>query len=56
MLNEDTNASIRADEKITFDVRTQLQEHSRDGIWKLVNEPFSLWLLSTLLVGALTFA
>jgi hypothetical protein len=56
MLSPDSETLIREEETVRFTVRKQLEDGQRRGIWKTLNEPFSLWVLSTLIVGALTFS
>ena len=56
MFTEGERKRIRAEERLRAEVREQVIGEAKKSTWKLLNEPFSLWLLSTIIVGLLTFS
>jgi hypothetical protein len=61
MLTEDQKRRIREEETFRQEVRRQLDAEkpspsTREKTWGLINRPFTLWLLSTVVVGLLGWA
>jgi len=57
-LSEARQQAIRAEEIFRDAVRKKLDEEGSEdnGFWKALNQPFAIWVLSTLLVGLVGWA
>lgn len=57
MLNEEEKLRIELEERYRWEVRERLAPTvpPRDKIWRLLNSAFTLWLLSTVVVGSIAF-
>lgn len=58
MLTEDEKEQIRQQELYRYEVRQQLDSKPtyRSRLWKSLNSAFVLWMLSTVVVGLISFA
>lgn len=54
MISEEEKTIIREEEIYRQEVRKELSQ-SRSAIWVFLNSPFGIWVLSTIIVGSLSF-
>src|SRR5260370_17182706 len=55
MVTSKEQTRIIEDERKRKEVQNLIKKTETRSVWKLLNEPFSLWLLSTIVVGLFTF-
>jgi len=57
MLSDDDKNRILAEERYRQEVRSQLShEQGSTKLWKFLNSSFGIWLLTTVVIGTLTWA
>ena len=56
MLSDEEKDRIRLEEAYRFEIRQSLSKEEKKGrAWSLLNSPFTLWLLSSVAIGLISW-
>ena len=55
MLSEEEINKLKEEERLRFEIRSSLSSAKKNGLWEFLNSAFGLWVLSTIVVGSLSY-